>query len=373
MATPSKSAGVLRFGVFEVDLRAGELRKDGLKVRLQEQPFRVLALLLEKPGEVITREEVREKLWSADTYVDFDKSLNTTVNKLREALGDSAENPRFVQTLHRRGYRFIAPVKGLTPAPVQTNRGSRAAWYVAAALAVAAIALAGAWFRGSGPAETVPKEPLQVVPLTSYPGLEGEPSFSPDGNQVAFSWNGEQQDNYDIYVTLVAGGGLARLTTNPGADRTPSWSPDGSSHRVLPHGGEPLGYLFGLSAGRAGAQTIGAERRAWAWDWRRGIPLLVTGRQTTGVCRSGGARRTSENQLALGRNWSAKTSHLAAEGFARGPLWCFLAGRTKPGNTPLSSPRSGQRLLGSGGWGRAQAAHFPESNDPRVGVDSRRQ
>ena len=113
MATPPKSAGMLRFGVFEVELRAGELRKDGLKVRLQEQPFRVLALLLKKPGEVVTREELREKLWSADTYVDFDKSLNTTVNKLREALSDSAENPRFVQTLHRRGYRFIAPVEEL--------------------------------------------------------------------------------------------------------------------------------------------------------------------------------------------------------------------------------------------------------------------
>ena len=109
----SSKSKAIRFGVFEVDLRAGELRKDGLKVRLQEQPFRVLALLLENPGEVVTRDELREKLWSADTYVDFDKSLNTTVNKLREALGDSAENPRFVQTLHRRGYRFIAPVEGI--------------------------------------------------------------------------------------------------------------------------------------------------------------------------------------------------------------------------------------------------------------------
>jgi len=111
MTSSKQSPGVIRFGVFEVDLRSGELRKDGLKVRLQEQPFRVLALLLEKPGEIVTREELREKLWAPDTYVDFDKSLNTTVNKLREALGDSAENPRFVQTLHRRGYRFIAPVE----------------------------------------------------------------------------------------------------------------------------------------------------------------------------------------------------------------------------------------------------------------------
>ena len=111
MAKAMKSADILRFGVFELHLQAGELRKDGLKVRLQEQPFRVLALLLEKPGEVVTREELREKLWSDDTYVDFDKSINATVKKVREALGDVAENPRFVQTLHRRGYRFIAPVQ----------------------------------------------------------------------------------------------------------------------------------------------------------------------------------------------------------------------------------------------------------------------
>ena len=133
MANSKQFPGIVRFGVFEVDLRAGELRRDGLKVRLQEQPFRVLALLLEKPGEVITREEVREKLWSADTYVDFDKSLNATVNKLREALGDSAENPRFVQTLHRRGYRFIAPVQAIAaessalepaPAPPSMDRHS---------------------------------------------------------------------------------------------------------------------------------------------------------------------------------------------------------------------------------------------------------
>ena len=115
-----------------------------------------------------------------------------------------------------------------TPAAAQAVRRSRAAWYVAAALAVAVIALVGVWFR-VGPADTAPGEPLRVVPLTSYPGLEGAPSFSPDGNQVAFSWNGEQQDNYDIYVTLVDGGGLARLTTNPGEDRTPAWSPDGST------------------------------------------------------------------------------------------------------------------------------------------------
>jgi TolB-like protein/DNA-binding winged helix-turn-helix (wHTH) protein len=106
-ATPPR---ILCFGSFEVDLTAGELRRQGLKIRLQDQPFRLLALLLERAGEVVTREELREELWPADTFVDFDHSLNTAVRKLREALGDSAETPRYVETLARRGYRFVAPV-----------------------------------------------------------------------------------------------------------------------------------------------------------------------------------------------------------------------------------------------------------------------
>src|SRR5215472_5220793 len=100
-----------RFGVFEVDRRAGELRKHGLQVRLQEQPFQVLVMLLEHPGEVVTREELQKKLWPADTFVDFDHGLNKTINKIREALSDSAESPRFVETVARRGYRFLAEVK----------------------------------------------------------------------------------------------------------------------------------------------------------------------------------------------------------------------------------------------------------------------
>lgn len=106
-----KSNRVARFGVFELDLNAGELRKNGAKLRLQEQPFQVLALLLERSGDVVTREELRQKLWPADTFVDFDHSLNTAVNKLRETLGDSASSPRYIETLARRGYRFIAPVQ----------------------------------------------------------------------------------------------------------------------------------------------------------------------------------------------------------------------------------------------------------------------
>lgn len=116
MAVSQNNNRIARFGVFELDLSVGELRKSGVKLRLQGQPFQVLALLLERAGQVVTREELQQTLWSSDTFVDFDHSLNTAINKVREALGDSASNPRYVETLARRGYRFIAPVQSDPPA-----------------------------------------------------------------------------------------------------------------------------------------------------------------------------------------------------------------------------------------------------------------
>src|SRR5208282_2799556 len=112
---PQSHPRIARFGVFELDLSAGELRKGGVKLRLQGQPFQVLALLLDRAGDVVTREELQQKLWPSDTFVDFDHSLNTAINKVREALGDSASSPRYVETLARRGYRFIAPVQNEAP------------------------------------------------------------------------------------------------------------------------------------------------------------------------------------------------------------------------------------------------------------------
>src|SRR5262245_34595055 len=106
---------IVRFGVLEADLHSGELRKNGLKIRLSGQPCQVLVMLLERPGQVVTREELQKKLWPDGTFVDFDHSLNNAINKIREVLGDSAETPRFVETLSRRGYRFIAPVERLDP------------------------------------------------------------------------------------------------------------------------------------------------------------------------------------------------------------------------------------------------------------------
>jgi cholera toxin transcriptional activator len=123
MDVPQSNRRIACFGVFELDLSAGELRKSGVKLRLQGQPFQVLVLLLEHAGEVVTREELQQKLWPSDTFVDFDHSLNTAINKVREVLGDSASSPRYVETLARRGYRFIAPVQ----TPLQRSPPSAAA------------------------------------------------------------------------------------------------------------------------------------------------------------------------------------------------------------------------------------------------------
>jgi len=123
----ARTSGVLRFGLFEVDLQAGELHKVGRKVKLQLQPFQALAMLLEHPGGVIAREEFQNRLWPPDTFVDFDHSLNTAIKKLRQALGDDAKKPRFIETLPRRGYRFIGTVEEVV-APSRPARPSESSW-----------------------------------------------------------------------------------------------------------------------------------------------------------------------------------------------------------------------------------------------------
>ena len=186
--------GQLRFGVFEVDLRAGELHKHGLRVRLQDQPFQVLAMLLEHPGAVVTREELQKRLWPADTFVDFDHGLNKAVNKIRDALGDSAESPRFVETVARRGYRFLAEVKGadatplrspeLAPPPLPTaefpdrpdlsvipampkHRRSWIAWAMSAFVLLALLASLAAWKLHSRNRPASAIHSLAVLPLES--------------------------------------------------------------------------------------------------------------------------------------------------------------------------------------------------------------
>ncbi len=153
----------IRFGIFEVNPPAGELRRQGLKVKLQEQPFQILMLLLEHPGEVVTREELQQKLWPADTFVDFDRGLNRAINRLREALGDGTDNPRFIETLPRRGYRFIAPVE-TAAAELSIVASPRKRWLLVSAGALLAISLVSLGLKVGGRVQ--PRiQSLAVLPL----------------------------------------------------------------------------------------------------------------------------------------------------------------------------------------------------------------
>ena len=233
----------LRFSSFELDLHSGELRKGGVLVGLQEQSLKVLVELLERPGDLVTREQLRQRLWPNGTFVDFEHGLNAVINRLREALGDSADSPRFIQTVPRRGYRFIGPVDGGQVYPRTEDPASLAAlesalpasrsnafpWWIAGATFIAVSVLlvvaAATWLQRRAPPGKEP--PATVVPLTRLAGSEAWPAFAPDGEQVAFAWSGENYDNSDIYVTLVGSTGVRRLTTDPADDYAPSWSPDG--------------------------------------------------------------------------------------------------------------------------------------------------
>src|SRR5258705_876926 len=152
MGAVGQSSPAIRFGAFEVDVAGHQLRKNGSRIRLQEQPFQILTLLLERPGEVVTREQLRQKLWPSDTFVDFDHSLNTAVKKLRQALGDSVETPQFIETLPRIGYRLLVPINAhavatatrpTTQPPPEVSARKPMLWLGIGGLVVAVAALLG--------------------------------------------------------------------------------------------------------------------------------------------------------------------------------------------------------------------------------------
>src|ERR1700728_4298658 len=192
-----EDSGTVCFGVFELDLRTGQLRRNGTRVKLQEQPFQVLALLLAKPGSVVTREDLRERLWPADTFVDFDHSLNAAIRRLRDALGDSAENPIFVETVARRGYRFLAPVArksatkdgGVTPVAETITRSytSPPRYWIGALLAAAVLMLLGMKLGMLLDRARLPPQ-IRVSQLTANPEddrVQGA-AISRDGKYLAF-------------------------------------------------------------------------------------------------------------------------------------------------------------------------------------------
>ena len=230
-----RNARLVRFGVFEVDLRSGELRKAGAKLKLSGQPFQVLAILLENPGEIVTREDLLKRLWP-DTFVDGDHNLNTAINKIREVLGDSAENPRFVETLPRRGYRFIASVDGtrpaMPPAPVNTPQAPAVRpirWRVLRTGvligAIVLIAIAGIFLYWLHRVSQSVLQQRSLTRLTSDDGLQTGATWSPDGRFIAYS--SDRGGKYDIWIQQISGGDPIQITKGPGQNWQPDWSPDG--------------------------------------------------------------------------------------------------------------------------------------------------
>jgi DNA-binding winged helix-turn-helix (wHTH) protein len=247
----AKSARVFRFGVFEVDAATGELRKQGLRIRLQEQPAQLLLMLLNRAGEVVSREEIRCRLWSPDTFVDFDQSLGTALRKLRQALCDDAETPRYIETIPKQGFRFVTPVERISAAPQgaytvlpvlasepppevkrepQTTRGVRSLWW-AVFTAGCVLSFFLGWLVHTRP--TAPDEPSgqqlrpmrsSVLPPSNWSFEHSSFSISPDGTRLAFVAVGP--DGKDkLWVRALSAPNAQQINGTDGA-LLPFWSPD---------------------------------------------------------------------------------------------------------------------------------------------------
>ncbi len=251
--------GRIRFGVFEIDLRAGELRKCGIRIKLQSQPFKLLAILLSHAGEIVTREELQQQIWGAETVVNFDHSLGTAVNKVREALGDSAENPRYIETLAKRGYRFVAPIERLElpesparaktsvvtsgpqmEAPVTKPAAFRWIRWQTAVSAVGAAALIVFGLRFWESTDATKPQLLPFTQITSsdsiFPGdigVERFPALLTDGSRLYFSKI--ESGRVALAYSAISGGDAHALVTPPeiGAPRLADISPDGSNLLVF--------------------------------------------------------------------------------------------------------------------------------------------
>ena len=254
MASPVSTKLGWHFGVFEVDARRGELRRSGVPLKLRDQSFQILVALLKNPGEIVTREELRHLLWPSDTFVDFDHSLNTAMMKLRDALGDSTEAPIYIETIPKRGYRFVAPVspgadaetpssslgyvlpytQGAMPpnAPLAWRSSRFQLWGIGVAVLTltvgigALVMLRARMFSFRDGLGISPE--YQLVPITTAAGMAQDPTLSPDGKAIAYVWDGSGNRRPDVYVILTGAEKPLRLTySRTGLVGHPAWSPDG--------------------------------------------------------------------------------------------------------------------------------------------------
>lgn len=245
MATSPPTSTPLSFGPFEVDLPAGELRKNGVQVQLPQQALRILRLLLAHAGVVVTREQLREELWSEGTFVDFERGLNSAMNRLRRALSDSAESGRYIETVPGQGYRFIAPISEPAPPateksvaePRESKRRRPKLWWWLAVPAASLISFVFGWQIHRSP---IQPGPWQLSQLTSDSGLSYCPAISRDGTLVAYSSDRAAPGQLDLYMKQVRGDVALRLTFDGLQNTTPDFSPDGSKivfHSIRDGGG----------------------------------------------------------------------------------------------------------------------------------------
>jgi Tol biopolymer transport system component/DNA-binding winged helix-turn-helix (wHTH) protein len=233
------------FGAYEIHLPTQEIFKYGSRIKLPPQAFRVLQTLLDRPGQLVTREEFHRTLWPADTFVDFDHGLNNAIKKIRDILSDSADAPRYIETLPKLGYRFIGQIEGASHAPTVEPKpaGERNNALVFVALLIVMSVGAIFWAALSGRSHSLARiesEVLTPVPFTALAGEEIAPTFSPDGSQIAFGWNGDappgtRSKGFDLYVKVIGSENLLRLTHQPSESIQPAWSPDGQRiafHRI---------------------------------------------------------------------------------------------------------------------------------------------
>ena len=348
----------LQFGSFEIDPSARELRKHGLKVKLPPQAFCVLSTLLETPGELVTREELIHRLWPGDTHVEFEGNLNAITRVLREALGDSARNPRFIETEPKLGYRFVAPVSVVAyPAPTREplQPAPRRAWvyprWVFPVLAVVSAAMLFAAWRWFRPPTTSPAAAGRLSQLTHFLGSAGHPTLSPDGERVAFHWNGDERGMYHIYVMTIGSDDVRQLTDSSADDSDPAWSPDGRDIAFLRSVAPSRTALMLVGAVGGGERAVallpGVRSIAWSPDGRWIAYSLASPDNELNPAPEGGISALS---LSTGRTaplTAAGEGHgdaypaFSPDGRAlafvrRGDIWTLPLSRNL---TPLGEPR----------------------------------
>jgi Tol biopolymer transport system component/DNA-binding winged helix-turn-helix (wHTH) protein len=254
--------GDFYLGAWLVQPSLGRMSLDGRTVQVRPKVMDLLAYLAGSPGTVISKETLLNEVWGTEAISE--SALTRTISELRDALDDDAPQPRFLETIPKRGYRLIAAVRPVVSPEENNSRRRRAgalAIWVPVVLIGAAIALL---MPEMPPAE--PTAPLRVKPLTSLPGQEGQPCFSPDGKQVAVIWSGEADDNFDVYVKRIGEDSLVRLTTDPARDQSPAWSPDGRAIAFVR--GARSGVGLYLVPAQGGAESfLGNLRRASTPTW----------------------------------------------------------------------------------------------------------